>query len=159
MMRSRKPVIGSLVFLISCTSFHFELNRLGLRSLGELGSDDAVAESGDWVSGLPHLLHFVPGAVAGSRVRHRVSMIPVGGNLKDKWALCLDRAVVNSKSCCLPYCKHVHAINPDARDIVATLEKVALSTVMPLLACSHSIVVVLTDEQPLCYGNKPGEAS
>ena len=28
-----------------------------------------------------------PGAVAGSRVRHRVSMIPVGGNLKDKWAL------------------------------------------------------------------------
>ena len=137
-----------------------------------------------------------PGAVAGSRVRHRVSMIPVGGNLKDKWALsqknsgqylferlarrhcylCLDRAVVNSKSCCLPYCKHVHAfimnsivdlnivsvfflyfshswnkerptINPDARDIVATLEKVALSTVMPLLQIKRIIPAGSSDKR------------
>ena len=29
----------------------------------------------------------VPGAVAGSRIRHRVSVIPVGRNLIDKWAL------------------------------------------------------------------------
>ena len=114
-----------------------------------------------------------PGAVASSGVRHRVSMISVGGNLKDKWSLSqkncgqyllkrlairhysylsLDRAVVNGKSCCLPHSKHIHAfilelnnvsvfwqfkerptINPDARNIVATLEKVALSAVMPLL--------------------------
>merc|ERR1711988_451093 len=81
MMRSRNPVMGSRVFLISCTS-----------SLG------------------------------------------------------LNRAIVDSKSCGLSHRKYIHAINPDARNVVTTFEKVTLSTMMSFLACSHCIVIVLTDE-------------
>merc|ERR1719494_440849 len=128
------------------TLLDLQLDGLDLRGLGELRADDAVPESGDGVACLSHLLHFVPGTVAGSRVRHGMSMVTVSRNLKDKWALGLNRAIFDSKSCSLSHRKYIHAINPDARNVVTTLEKVTLSTMMSFLACSHCIVIVLTDE-------------
>ena len=54
----------SLLHVRIHTLLDLQLDGLDLRGLGELRADDAVPESGDGVSCLSHLLHFVPGILS-----------------------------------------------------------------------------------------------
>ena len=53
------------------TLLDLQLDGLDLRGLGELRADDAVPESGDGVSCLSHLLHFVPGILLSDIIYQR----------------------------------------------------------------------------------------
>ena len=77
---------------------------------GQFRSKNSLFERSDWVPCLPHLLDFLPGSVAGARVRHGMTTVPICHGLQDQWALS-SGTVVYRELGSFTDCQDIHAIN------------------------------------------------